>query len=295
MSYTLRGRLESRLAALLPPLVAALRARGRAARLVAGRARGADDRRRRSRSTSALPPPAPATSRAGRRCRSGCSSSALRDGARAARSGSRRRSGRRCALFARRLARRAGCSATRCCRCSGSRYAEDGGELGRAGAARWPPSPAPLAAAGGLAWAHAAADRAPAAGVHQGPLVIDRREHLVGEPGAVVRGGIVDPRRRRDRSATSRVVGGENGIDVDGRRRRRARPTCRSRARRSTGSTSARAAVTIRDCSIDMRRHALRPGHRHLVTASTRSMSMVEGCTVVGGQRGHRHALRERR
>ena len=30
-----------------------------------------------------------------------------------------------------------------------------------------------------------------AAGVHQGPVLLDREQHLVGEPGAVVRGGIL--------------------------------------------------------------------------------------------------------
>ena len=52
-------------------------------------------------------------------------------------------------------------------------------------------------------------------GVHQGPLVIDRRERLVGERGAVVRGGIV-VRANGVTIKNVTVFGGENGIAVDG-------------------------------------------------------------------------------
>ncbi|HZT54028.1 MAG TPA: hypothetical protein VE995_06575, partial [Gaiellaceae bacterium] len=94
-------------------------------------------------------------------------------------------------------------------------YAEEGGELGRAGVA--------AAAAVALTLAGAAATvvvRLPPvvhlrAGVHRGPLVIRRREILQGAPGAVVRGGIVvahDDVQIRDVT----VVGGTNGITVDG-------------------------------------------------------------------------------
>jgi nitrous oxidase accessory protein NosD len=49
--------------------------------------------------------------------------------------------------------------------------------------------------------------------VHQGPIVLDHAQKLVGEAGAVVRGGIVvtaDDVTVRDLT----VVGGEHGIDV---------------------------------------------------------------------------------
>ena len=52
-----------------------------------------------------------------------------------------------------------------------------------------------------------------AAGVHAGPLVLDRAQRLVGEPGTVVRGGIritADDVVVRDVA----VLGGENGIEV---------------------------------------------------------------------------------
>jgi nitrous oxidase accessory protein NosD len=88
-----------------------------------------------------------------------------------------------------------------------------------------------------------------AAGVHKGPLVIDRRETLVGEQGAVVRGGIIV----RADDVTIRnvaVVGGENGIEVD-----EARNVVLDRVSVSgaqlDGIHVRRSNVEIRDCTID--------------------------------------------
>ena len=51
--------------------------------------------------------------------------------------------------------------------------------------------------------------------MHHGPLYIDRREHLVGDRGAIVLGGIVV--RHADVTVSHvTVVGGENGIVVQG-------------------------------------------------------------------------------
>ena len=72
-----------------------------------------------------------------------------------------------------------------------------------------------LAAAGGVAWATQPPVVHLAAGIHEGPLVLDHSQRLVGEPGAVVRGGIVvtaDDVTIRDVT----VIGGEHGIEVDG-------------------------------------------------------------------------------
>src|SRR5207248_5326704 len=70
-------------------------------------------------------------------------------------------------------------------------YAEDGGELGRLGTVAALAVGVALASAGATAYAQLPPVVHLAAGVHQGPLVITRREVLVGAPGAVVRGGIV--------------------------------------------------------------------------------------------------------
>src|SRR5436853_122076 len=85
-------------------------------------------------------------------------------------------------------------------------YAEDGGELGRLGLAAAVLVGATLAGAGATAYALRPPVVHLAAGVHQGPIVITRREVLVGEPGAVVRGGIVV------RADGGTIVGGQEGI-----------------------------------------------------------------------------------
>ena len=94
-------------------------------------------------------------------------------------------------------------------------YAEDGGELGRAGLVTALAVAVALVGAGATAYAGRAPVVHLVAGVHRGPLVITRQEILVGDPGAIVRGGIVV----RANDVTIRnvsVVGGENGITVDG-------------------------------------------------------------------------------
>ena len=94
-------------------------------------------------------------------------------------------------------------------------WPEDGGELGRLGVAlarraesRRSRSSAPLGPS-----------KPPtvhlAAGVHQGPLVLDHAQTLIGERGAIVHGGIVITADDVTvRNVT--VRGGENGIEVDG-------------------------------------------------------------------------------
>ena len=94
-------------------------------------------------------------------------------------------------------------------------YAEDGGELGRTGALVAAAVAAPLAAAAGLWYVHLPPTVHLSAGVHQGPLVLDRRQHLVGDAGAIVVGGIV-VRHDDVKISHVRVVGGVNGITVDG-------------------------------------------------------------------------------
>lgn len=161
-------------------------------------------------------------------------------------------------------------------------YADDGGELGRLGGA----VAAAVLVLFGTAGAYAWSTRPPvvhlSAGIHQGPIVITKRRHLVGERGAVVRGGIVV-------KASDVVVrnvstlGGEYGIEVDG-----ARDVVLDDVR-VVGATLdgihvRRSRVTIRDCRVDSP-----AGYTQGIDISFSAdmgMSMIQGCTVVGGQQG---------
>jgi len=162
-------------------------------------------------------------------------------------------------------------------------YAEDGGELGRAGPAVGALTLVVLAAAGGVAWATQPPTVRLEAGIHRGPLVIRSAQTLVGEPGAVVQGGILI----RADGVTVRDVevwGGENGIDVehatgvvlDG---------VRIRGAELDGIHVRRGQVTIRDCDIRD------PGSTHaqgidISFAADLPASTIEGCTVAGGREG---------
>jgi hypothetical protein len=162
-------------------------------------------------------------------------------------------------------------------------YAEDGGELGRAGVI--------AAVALFLAFAGSAATyvvRLPPvvhlrAGVHQGPLVITKREVLRGDPGAVVRGGIVVA-HDDVKIENLTVVGGENGITVDG-----VRGTVLDRVAvqgaKLDGIHVRGAGVLIRDCTIDMLGNRVGQGI-DISFNMGEEMSMVEGCTIVGGMQG---------
>jgi hypothetical protein len=162
-------------------------------------------------------------------------------------------------------------------------WSEDGGELGRAGALLAAGFVLPFAASGGIWWHNLPPTVHLAAGVHRGPLYVDRRERLVGEPGAVVLGGIVV---RHDDVTLSHitVVGGTNGIEVDGYDNVVMRHVTVRKAELD-GIHVRRAAVAIHDCTIDMRGNAYGQGI-DISFGYDRGMSMVEGCTVVGGQEG---------
>jgi hypothetical protein len=161
-------------------------------------------------------------------------------------------------------------------------YAEDGGELGRLGGVVAAATLVAFGSAGGYAWSQLPPTVHLSAGIHQGPLVITRREHLVGERGAVVRGGIV-VRASHVVVRNVSVLGGEYGIEVDG-----ARDVLLDDVR-IVGATIdgihvRRSQVSIRDCAIDS------PGGYtqgiDISFSADMGMSMVEGCTVVGGQQG---------
>lgn len=162
-------------------------------------------------------------------------------------------------------------------------YAEDGGELGRLGAAAAVSVGAVLAAGGATAWALRPPVVHLAAGVHQGPLVISRREVLVGEPGAVVRGGIVIHANGVTVKNVA-VVGGENGITVEDARGTVLDGVSVSGAKLD-GIHVRFAGVVIENCTVDMLGNPFGQGIDISYNMGM-GMSMVEGCTVVGGMEG---------
>jgi Right handed beta helix region len=162
-------------------------------------------------------------------------------------------------------------------------YAESGGELGRLGSASAAACLAVLAFAGGLAWAMRPPTVHLSAGVHRGPLVLDHAQTLVGAPGAVVQGGIVV--RADDVTIRNVAVrGGENGITVEDADRVTLDHVDVSRALLD-GIHVRQASVTIRDCRIGRLRSRYGQGI-DISFAIDRPPSAVEGCTIAGGQEG---------
>jgi parallel beta-helix repeat protein len=161
-------------------------------------------------------------------------------------------------------------------------YAEDGGELGRVGLISALGVGVALAGAGATAYAQLPPVVHLAAGVHQGPLVITRREVLVGEPGAIVKGGIVVAANHVTIKNLS-IVGGYNGITVDGRRGTKIENVSISGAKLD-GIHVRFADVMIHNCQIDMLGN--RVGQGIDISYTMGYMTMVDGCDVVGGSIG---------
>ena len=162
-------------------------------------------------------------------------------------------------------------------------YGEDGGELGRLGLAAAAAVAATAACVGGVAWALKPPTVRLAAGIHQGPLVLDRPQKLVGEPGAVVRGGIVvtaDHVAVRDVA----VEGGENGITVDGAEDVELDGVSVTGAELD-GIHVRRSEVTIRDCRVDAGARSYFQGI-DISFSNDFDPSLVERCTVNGGYEG---------
>jgi hypothetical protein len=162
-------------------------------------------------------------------------------------------------------------------------YAEEGGELGRLGTITALAVGVALAGAGATAYARLPPVVHLARGVYQGPLVITRREVLVGSPGAVVRGGIVI-RADGVTIKTVSVVGGENGITIDGYSGAKLDGVSVSGAKLD-GIHVRSASIRIRNCSIDMLGNELGQGIDVSYTMGY-GMNMIEGCNIVGGMEG---------
>jgi len=162
-------------------------------------------------------------------------------------------------------------------------YGEDGGELGQAGPPAAAAALALVAFAGGVAWATAPPTIRLAAGTHDGPIVIDRAQTLAGEPGAVVRGGIVV----RADNVTVRdvtVVGGEVGIAVEDSVEVVLDDVTILGARMD-GISARQSSLVIRDCIV----RDLAPEHTQAIDISfahTLPSSRVEGCRIEGGAEG---------
>lgn len=161
-------------------------------------------------------------------------------------------------------------------------YAEDGGELGQGGAALLVVAPAVMLVALGTAAATQPPTVVLERGVYRGPLVLDHEQTLVGEPGTIVKGGIVVT---ADNVTIRRVtvLGGTNGIDVQSADHVHIDDVTIVGARLD-GIHARRSSVSIRDCRIDSP-----SGYTQGIDISFSAdldMSMVEGCTIAGGREG---------
>ena len=162
-------------------------------------------------------------------------------------------------------------------------YGDDGGELGRAGAAVALVPVLVLGGAAGTAYANQPPIVHLTAGVHAGPLVLDHAQRLVGARGAIVRGGIVVAADNvLVRGVT--VTGGENGIEVDGFRNVRLEQV-RVTGAALDGIHVRAGSVSIRDCVVDMAGNAYGQGIDISYTFDLPASS-VRGCTVLGGREG---------
>ena len=161
-------------------------------------------------------------------------------------------------------------------------YAEDGGELGEGGTAILLATPALVLVLLGTAAVTQPPTVVLEPGVHRGPLVLDHEQTLVGEPGAIVKGGIVVTAD----NVTIRhitVLGGKNGIDVESAEHVRLEGVTVVGAELD-GIHARRSSVSIRDCRIDSP-----PGYSQGIDVSFSAdlgMSMIEGCTISGGREG---------
>jgi hypothetical protein len=155
-------------------------------------------------------------------------------------------------------------------------YAEDGGELAGSGQAAAAAAVVVLALGGGIAWA----TRPPVVHLHgvvQGPLLVDREETI---EGGVVHGGIVITADGVTIRGTT-VIGGDYGIEIGEAERITLDRVTILRARED-GIHARRSAVIVRDCTV-----VARPGTQGIdISFAMHEHSEVSRCTVVGGRSG---------
>jgi nitrous oxidase accessory protein NosD len=162
-------------------------------------------------------------------------------------------------------------------------YAEDGGELGMIGGVGLAVVAAVLSISGLVYWQTRPPTVHLAAGVHRGPIVLDKAQTFVGETGAIVHGPIVVRADHVIVRNVSVVARGMYGIVVDDARHVLL-DHVRVRGAALDGIHVRLAQVTIRDCEI-----ASPPGYTQAIDISFSmhaGMSKVHGCTIVGGREG---------
>lgn len=162
-------------------------------------------------------------------------------------------------------------------------YGDDGGELGAAGPALAVVALGFLAGSGGVAWATRPPHYRLAGGVFSGPLVLERPGVYEGSSGTVVRGGVV-VRASHVTLRRVRIVGGENGIDVEDARHVVLDHVTVTGAELD-GIHVRRSEVMIHDCVVRSPHGAYTQGI-DISFGLEQPMSMVEGCTVSGGAEG---------
>jgi hypothetical protein len=162
-------------------------------------------------------------------------------------------------------------------------WPEDGGELGRAGPGLSAAAPVALLAVLGIAWAVEPPTVRLEAGVHQGPLVLDHAQTVVGEEGTIVRGGILvtaDDVTLRDLT----IRGGEYGIEVRDAESVEIDDVVIESAELD-GINARQSELDIHDCEIRSLPGAATQGI-DISFASSLPASVVEDCLVVGGSEG---------
>jgi hypothetical protein len=162
-------------------------------------------------------------------------------------------------------------------------WPEDGGELGRVGYGLSAAAPVALVAVLGLAWAVEPPMVRLAAGVHQGPLVLDHAQTVVGEPDTVVLGGIVvtaDDVTLRDLT----VRGGRYGIEIRDAESVEVDSVV-VEAAELDGINARQSEVEIHDCTIRSLPGEATQGI-DISFSSRLPASVVEGCVVAGGSEG---------